>query len=231
MELCQCGTLEDHVLENTTDSTPLPLTKDWLRTGRRFSAEMIEAVHVLHLKSIVHRDLKPENMLLKQYGGDGEFHICLTDFGTAKRYSQTHELITQARGTERYAAPEVPRPGTGNRRYTEKCDVYSLGVTMNVMFRRAKTWTKASADYHASSKYFLDVKQEPEPYYPEELKTLILKMTQSKVDDRYDVTSAKKDMFFQKITCDVSDGSLSELAINWLSLKTDLCASLKSNAV
>lgn len=44
-----------------------------------YSAEIVEALEYCHSKKIVHRDLKPENILL-----DDNFHIKLTDFGTAR---------------------------------------------------------------------------------------------------------------------------------------------------
>ncbi|XP_066139667.1 3-phosphoinositide-dependent protein kinase 1 isoform X1 [Euwallacea fornicatus] len=46
---------------------------------RYYTAELILALEYLHLKNIVHRDLKPENILL-----DHNFHILITDFGSAK---------------------------------------------------------------------------------------------------------------------------------------------------
>lgn len=47
-----------------------------------YLGEIILAIDHLHTLGILHRDLKPENVLL---GADG--HICLTDFGLAKDFS------------------------------------------------------------------------------------------------------------------------------------------------
>lgn len=46
---------------------------------RYYAAELVLALEYLHSKNIIHRDLKPENILF-----DHNFHIVITDFGSAK---------------------------------------------------------------------------------------------------------------------------------------------------
>lgn len=68
-------------------------------SSKFYAAEIFLALRFLHDKNIVYRDLKPENVLI---GFDG--HAKLTDFGFAKRISQSTASFC---GTPSYIAPEV----------------------------------------------------------------------------------------------------------------------------
>ena len=89
--------------------------------------QIASALAYLHSRGLVHRDLKPENVLLTSNGD-----IKLADFGLARKYSPLEPnyagLVNQCymqtvAGTPHYMAPEVFRG-----HYTEKSDVFSLGV-------------------------------------------------------------------------------------------------------
>ena len=47
--------------------------------ARFYSAQILDAVDLMHQRGVIHRDLKPENVLL-----DNQMHVKITDFGTAK---------------------------------------------------------------------------------------------------------------------------------------------------
>jgi calcium-dependent protein kinase len=69
----------------------------------------------------VHRDLKPENVLLEQ---NKDFdQIKIIDFGTSLVHSNTEKPLDEKLGTPYYIAPEVL-----NKKYNEKCDLWSIGV-------------------------------------------------------------------------------------------------------
>ncbi|WBR14784.1 Ser/thr kinase [Pandoravirus kuranda] len=95
----------------------------------RMLRHVARGVAYLHARSppVVHRDLKPANLLV----GD-DHRIKVADFGLA-RVKEEGATMTASRGTRAYAAPEVLL----GRPYTEKVDVYAMGLIMwSVLTRR-----------------------------------------------------------------------------------------------
>ena len=116
-EQCQGGELFDRILEkgHFTETQ-----------AAAYMLQMVSAVNYLHSKKIMHRDLKPENMMFETKENDS--HLKLIDFGSSKHF--VDGLPTAERlGSAYYIAPEVL---AGN--YDEKCDVWSLGVIMHILF-------------------------------------------------------------------------------------------------
>lgn len=77
----------------------------------------------LHSQGIVHRDLKPENILFEKKTN----LLKIIDFGIATR-KKPEEILTLRVGTPYYIAPEVLC-----KQYTEKCDIWSVGVILFLM--------------------------------------------------------------------------------------------------
>jgi len=88
--------------------------------------QMLLAVKYLHSHRIVHRDLKLENWM---YGVNrGDDRIKLIDFGFSRILKDEDEELEMPCGTLLYTSPEVLR-----RKYTSKCDIWSLGVICYMM--------------------------------------------------------------------------------------------------
>jgi calcium-dependent protein kinase len=117
MECCTGGELFYRVLEKG----PLPEHDAALALG-----QMLRAVGYLHAHGIVHRDLKPENFLYESK--QAESPLKLIDFGFGQMWDPT-TLMRQCCGTLSYVSPEVLLQDG----YTDKCDMWSLGVIAFVL--------------------------------------------------------------------------------------------------
>jgi calcium-dependent protein kinase len=82
--------------------------------------QILRCINYCHKNNVVHRDLKPENVLLEQ---NKDFdQIKIIDFGTSLVIKEGKNLDEKL-GTPYYIAPEVL-----NKKYNEKCDLWSIGV-------------------------------------------------------------------------------------------------------
>lgn len=94
------------------------------RVVMRYALQMITIVEDLNECGIVHRDMKPENFLL-----DGNWRAIATDFGLSyvnEEGGPAGVIPAGKPGTEDFRAPEYD----GERPYTYKCDLYSVGKTL-----------------------------------------------------------------------------------------------------
>lgn len=85
--------------------------------------QMLDALNYLHNKNIYHRDINAANTLLSNDG-----LIKLADFGVSSMSSKRRHTFI---GSPMWMAPEVVKcEKPGNEGYTNKCDIWSLGVTL-----------------------------------------------------------------------------------------------------
>ncbi|VDM58812.1 unnamed protein product [Angiostrongylus costaricensis] len=98
---------------------------DVLRQGLReieisaICSETLSALHYLHQLHLIHRDIKAGNILLSDSG-----RVKLADFGSASMSDPAQTFI----GTPFFMAPEVIL-AMDEGHYTEKADIWSLGIT------------------------------------------------------------------------------------------------------
>ncbi len=89
----------------------------------RIGTQIADAIAYAHAGGVLHRDVKPGNILIEV---DGTAQI--TDFGLARNTSDDPTVTRTLSGSMRYMAPERFR-GLSD----ERCDVYSLGLTLYEM--------------------------------------------------------------------------------------------------
>ncbi|XP_017779038.1 PREDICTED: 3-phosphoinositide-dependent protein kinase 1 [Nicrophorus vespilloides] len=119
-----------------------------LECVRFYAAEIIMALERLNIKKIIHRDLKPENILL-----DENWHVLLTDFGSAKivkdeieqeECGENSKRRNSFVGTAQYVTPEVLTDGN----VSFASDLWALGCVIYQM-------VCGTAPFQAGSEYLI----------------------------------------------------------------------------
>ncbi|KAG0049669.1 hypothetical protein BGZ83_005503 [Gryganskiella cystojenkinii] len=130
---------------------------DW-EDKKRIVVEVARGLAYLHSQDIIHRDIKGENILLTK---SREAKLC--DFGIAKitasatcACSFERRQTKEGKGTRGSMAPELFRARPA---YSDKSDVYALGVVMRELVCGGET----PLDYMAIMKRCLDEDPEKRP--------------------------------------------------------------------
>ncbi|KAF0897373.1 hypothetical protein E2562_036496, partial [Oryza meyeriana var. granulata] len=85
----------------------------------------------MHRLKIVHRDLKSANCLVNKH-----WTVKLCDFGLSRVMSNSAMNDNSSAGTPEWMAPELIR----NEPFTQKCDIFSLGVIMWELCTLSRPW-------------------------------------------------------------------------------------------
>jgi serine/threonine protein kinase len=125
--------------------------RDWLDLNDFRKSEVVtklfrqvcQGVEYLHQQALIHRDLKPDNIYLSQTGC-----IKIGDFGLARHTGEScnglqnpnlNDKLSHHKGTKLYMAPEMEQSGFT---YTNKVDIYSLGLILVELLRQFTTDTE-----------------------------------------------------------------------------------------
>uniref|UniRef100_A0A0D9V417 Protein kinase domain-containing protein n=1 Tax=Leersia perrieri TaxID=77586 RepID=A0A0D9V417_9ORYZ len=85
----------------------------------------------IHRMKIVHRDLKSANCLVNKH-----WTVKICDFGLSRVMTDSPMTDNSSAGTPEWMAPELIR----NEPFTEKCDIFSLGVIMWELCTLSRPW-------------------------------------------------------------------------------------------
>lgn len=123
-ELCTGGELYDQVVEYSTQGHHFSEYD-----AARILRNILDAIQYCHAQGIVHRDLKVENFLLLT--SEPSSPVKIIDFGLSRQMGgkNNNTIMTSRVGTVYYVAPEVLTQAS----YTEKCDLWSIGIVAYVL--------------------------------------------------------------------------------------------------
>ncbi len=88
---------------------------------RDILTQICNGFEVVHKNNIIHRDIKPANFLI--HNGI----VKISDFGFARFVDDLDEpIFLTFLGSPLYMAPQI----LGKEKFSSKCDIWSLGVTI-----------------------------------------------------------------------------------------------------
>ncbi|KAL3632282.1 hypothetical protein CASFOL_025266 [Castilleja foliolosa] len=93
--------------------------------------DLCRGLMCIHRMKIIHRDLKSANCLVNKH-----WTVKICDFGLSRITTHTPMKDTSSAGTPEWMAPELMQ----NEPYTEKCDIFSLGVIMWELSTLSRPW-------------------------------------------------------------------------------------------
>jgi len=119
---------------------------------RYYFHKLFNVIKFLHSKNIAHRDIKPENVFLND-----KYDIILGDFGFAIKYEKD-KLLYHDLGTDGYKSPELIEKVGYN---PEKNDIFSLGITLFIMYFGGQPFENGATRYDFRYRNFYKEKYEP----------------------------------------------------------------------
>lgn len=134
-EVYTTSTYLDIVMEYCKGGSLLDRINDLLSFNKCFTEEqaaiiikqIAHALNYAHKNGIVHRDIKLENILFLDEHSNN-LNLKLIDFGLSQRFEKGIKKMREKLGTSYYMSPEIL-----DENYTEKCDIWALGVLLYIL--------------------------------------------------------------------------------------------------
>ncbi|CAD8101652.1 unnamed protein product [Paramecium primaurelia] len=164
-----------------------------IRDARIIFKQLAECVDYMHQKGVMHRDLKPSNILCKTNSLD----IVLADFGLAT-YIKAKSHIYYRCGTTGYVAPEILQFKEGNKMYSEKCDIFSLGVILYQLVYNQHPFKDVQKEKMLKNNLYVEYKFDDTIKIPQSCKDLISLMLKQNPKQRPSAEEILKHEFFNE---------------------------------
>ncbi|ORY26095.1 kinase-like protein [Neocallimastix californiae] len=125
---------EKKTLRNVIDEGLLTEEESW-----KYFRQLLEGLAHIHSQGMIHRDLKPSNVFLDENDDVkiGDFGLAITNHKKSRNTMTENYLLTGNIGTTFYVSPEVLK--NKNTRYSQKVDMYSLGIILFEMLYKMET--------------------------------------------------------------------------------------------
>ncbi|KAG6661727.1 serine/threonine-protein kinase EDR1 isoform X3 [Carya illinoinensis] len=101
------------------------------RRRLKMLCDICRGLMCIHRMKIVHRDIKSANCLVNK-----NWTVKICDFGLSRIVTESPMKDASSAGTPEWMAPELIR----NESFTEKCDIFSLGVVMWELCTLSRPW-------------------------------------------------------------------------------------------
>ena len=157
--------------------------------------QLLKAIKYLNKNNFIHTDIKPENILISEkiiINKEELFKVKLVDFGNANSLQNP-----ESKNLPYYVAPEVI-----DRKFNEKCDIWSLGIIMFRLLFGYVPFKGTSFDEVINNIKNSPIEYDKEDEYKhislsENGEDILSKMIVREVDKRFDVDSCINHKWFK----------------------------------